>query len=120
MSDIILKGEKAKLLKKGVALKQKIKDNTEALEKIKKELNLSEIGTYTNKNGDKLKITSVTGYSEIDPFLVFKHMKKNSMKKNFWKCVKVQLTELKKHVPEKKIEKWRKKLNDTSRWTWMV
>jgi hypothetical protein len=44
-------------------------------------------------------------------------MKKNDLRAAFWKCVKIQLTELRKQVPEKQVDKWERKIGTTQRWT---
>jgi len=114
----LLTGEQGKLLKKGAVLKQQIKDIEAELEEVKNKLDLS-IGTYrTPDNVIRLVIGSTKRYSEIDPHLVFKYMKKEGMLKHFWTCVKVQLTLLKKQVPETRITKWRKELDPSKRWSW--
>ena len=119
---IILSGEAGKLLKKGSILKQQLKDAEDELKETKIKLIeyiTSPKGTYlTTDEKIRLVIGETKVYSEIDSHLLFKYMKKEGMLKHFWICVKAQLTTIKKHVPETRIDKWRKELDPNSRWTW--
>lgn len=115
----ILTGEKAKLLTKAGNLKKQIKLMEKELGEVRKELNLKEVGEYTTtkENPIVLTISETKAYTEIDSLLLFRYMKEQKQLKHFWKCIKVQLTTLKKYVPESRYDTWRKPLDPILKWT---
>lgn len=117
--EFILIGGQGELLKKGQKLKQRLKEIMDELADVRKELICESKGTYmTSDKVIRLIIGETKVYSEIDSHLLFKYMKSEGMLKHFWTCVKAQLTPIKKHVPETRIDKWRKELDPSLRWTW--
>jgi len=117
MADIItLKGKKALLLAEACKLSKEQKKIKARLEKIKKKLDL-EKGSYMNKANDSVNVSETAKMSPIDPKKVFMYMKKNKLRAEYWKCVKVALKELRLQVPEKVVDKWERKISTTKRWT---
>lgn len=115
----ILIGSEGKLLKKGQKLKLRLKEIEKEITEVKDELALVTKGTYmTSDKVIRLVIGETKTYSEIDSHLLFKYMKDEKMLKHFWNCVKAQLATIKKHVPQTKIDNWRKELDPSLRWTW--
>lgn len=112
----LLKGKKALLLAEACKINAQSKKIKKRLEEIKKEMDLSE-GEYTNEASDSLNISESDKMSPIDPKKAFMWMKKNELRTEFWKCVKIQLTELRKQVPAKMVEKWERKIDTTKKWT---
>jgi hypothetical protein len=112
----ILEGKKALLLAEACKLNKIKKDAEDRLKEIKTELDLKEAGKYKNEAGDRLTIAETEKFSEINPKTVFDHMKKERMLVHFPSVVKVQITPLKKVVPETIFNRWRKKLSPTLRW----
>ena len=120
MDETLLHGEQGRLLKKGVKIKTAIKKLEKELDTVKTKLDIKVKGKYFNSSDDTLTISEAETYTAVDPHILFKHMKKAKDLKNFWICVKVQLTTLKKYVPENTYNKWRKKGGNTQKWTWKV
>lgn len=112
----MLKGKKALLLAEACKLGKEIKAKEKRIAIIKSELDLKK-GTYENEANDTLNIGESDKMSPIDPKKAFMWMKKNDLRAAFWKCVKIQLTELRKQVPEKQVDKWERKIGTTQRWT---
>lgn len=113
---VTLKDKKALLLAEACKIDKEKKKIEARLIEIKTELVL-EVGTYTNAAKDALTISESTKMAPINPKRVFFYMKKNNLKAEYWKCVKTQLTELKKQVPAKIIKKWERKIEPIKRWT---
>jgi len=111
----ILKGKKALLLAEACKIGKEIKDKTKRLNTIKEELDLKK-GSYENEANDTLNIGESDKMSPIDPKKAFLYMKKNDLRAEFWKCVKIQLRELRKQVPEKVVSKWERKIGTTQKW----
>lgn len=114
----ILKGKKALLLAEGCKIKKELKIKEERLNEIKNEININESGTYRNEAGDELVIAETEKFSEISPGTVLTYLKKKKMSNRFPEIVKVQITPLKKIVPESMINRWRTPLDSILRWTW--
>ncbi len=114
----LFKSKSALLLAEGCKLKKEIKLRTERLTEIKEELKISNAGTFRNEAGDELVISKTEKFTEISPKSVMAYLKKNKMANRFPETVKVQLTPLKKIVPESIIKRWRKPLDPILRWTW--
>ena len=112
----LLKGKPALLLAEACKINKEIKDKTARLGAIKEELAL-EKGSYVNEANDSLTISESNNLAPIDPRKAFLYMKKNDLRAEFWKCVKIQLTELRKQVPEKVVAKWERSIGTTQRWT---
>ncbi len=111
----ILSGNKALLLAEACKLNKEAKEITKRLSEIKTELDL-DVGSFSNEAKDTVTISESVKMSPIEPKKVFLYMKKNDLRAEFWKCVKIQLTELRKQVPEKIVTKWERKIGTTKRW----
>ena len=111
----ILKGKSALLLAEACKISKEKKAIETRLNAIKKEMKLDK-GTYTNEANDTLTISESDKMSPIDPKKAFMWMKKNDLRSEFWKCVKVQLKEIRKQVPEKIVSKWERAIGTTQRW----
>ena len=114
----VFKGKKALLVAEGCKLNKEKKGIDTRLAEIKDELSLKVAGTYTNEAGDKLVISETEKFTDIQPKSVMNYLKKNKMASRFPETVKVQITALKKLVPETVIQKWRTSLDSTLRWSW--
>jgi len=105
MTKVLLEGKQALLLAEGCKIDLRMKEDKKRLDAIKEELDLKEAGTYRNEIGDTLVISTQEKKSEIDPKKLFTIMDKKGIKDKFWNVIKVQITELKKVVPESAIAK---------------
>ena len=114
----ILKGRKALLLAEGCKIKKEMKILDERLKEIRSELDIDFADTFRNEAGDELVISETEKFTEISPKRVLNYLKKNQMTSRFPETVKVQITSLKKLVPESVINRWRKPLDPILRWTW--
>ena len=114
----MLKGRKALLLAEGCKIKRQMKMHEERLKEIRSELGFDSAGIYRNEAGDELVISETEKFTEISPKSVLNYLKKNNMASRFPETVKVQITPLKKLVPETVINRWRKPLDPILRWTW--
>jgi len=117
MADKILKGEEGLLLAEGCKIHKEIKAKEKRLDEIKKALNLKD-GQYVNTAGDSLRIDKETKWSLIDPETLFQKFAKKGRTKDFWKCVKVGITELGKYMPESVYNKMRSELDPSTKWFW--
>jgi len=113
----VLTGEKGILLAEACKLNKLKKSAEKRIKEIKKEFELTKKGEYSNKAGDILVLSSSDTFTEIDPEKLYKRFEKNRKKKKFWTVVKVQITPLKKLIPETSIEKLREKLNPVLKWS---
>lgn len=118
MGTKMLKGRKALLLAEGCKLRKEQKKIEERLKEVKSEMSLDKDGTYRNEAGDELVISITEKFSEISPRTVMDYLKRKQMTNRFPEIVKVQITALKKVVPESMVEKWREPLDNILRWTW--
>ena len=114
----IIKGRKALLLAEGCKLNKIKKDAENRLKEIKAEIEFNSSGTYKNEAGDQLVIAETKKFSDIPPKKVLDYLKKMKMNSRFPEVIKVQLTPLKKVVPETIISKWRTPLDSVLRWSW--
>jgi len=114
----LLKGRKALLLAEGCKLKKEIKARDSRLREIKDEIGLHEANTYRNEAGDELVIAQTEKFSEISPRTVLTYLKKKKMSNRFPEIVKVQITALRKVVPDSMVDSWRNSLDSVLRWTW--
>ncbi len=114
----MLKGRKALLLAEGCKLKKEAKLLEERLKEIRIEIGFDSAGTYRNEAGDELVIAETTKFSEISPRTVLSYLKKKQMSNRFPEIVKVQITALRKVVPDSMVDKWRKPLDGILRWSW--
>ena len=73
-------------------------------------------GRYKNAAGDELTISETERFTEISAKTLFDYLKKNKLMVHFPALVKVQITPLKKVVPESVFSRWRKPLVNTTRW----
>ena len=113
-----LTGDNALLLAEASKLSNQKKSAEKRIKEIKKEMNLSEEGIYSNTAGDKLTLAMSDAFTEIDPEKLFNQFVKNRKKGKFWSVVKVQLGALEKIVPSTSIAAMRTKLDtQTARWT---
>lgn len=117
MAKIKLEGEKALLLAEACKVDEKIKILQTKLKELKEGLDLDEPGTYVNDVNDTLVLGQTIKYSEIAPKSVMAYLKKNKMASRFPETVKVQLTPLKKLVPEPVIDRWRHEIGKSLRWS---
>lgn len=101
----LLESDRALLLAEACKLNKEIKKAEKRLKAIKVELSFDTKGDYVNKAGDKVVVSLTPKKSDIDPQRLYKLMLKNKMQGRFWGVVKVQLTPLKKVIPESAIEK---------------
>ena len=114
----IMKGKKALLIAEGCKLNTQKKAVVKRLDEIKVEIDLAEDGTYKNEAGDVLVISSSDKFSDIEPKKVMAYLKKNDMKARFSEVIKVQITPLKKIVPESIIDKWKVALDPVIKFSW--
>lgn len=84
------------LLAKGCDLDKNIKSQKKELDAIKKKLEKLGSGTYTNSMGDVMLISETDKFTDIEPITLYEFLKKLRKSKEIFKCVKVQLTPLKK------------------------
>ncbi len=118
MKTRILKNKKALLLAEGCKLNKVKKDAEKRLKEIKTEIELTDEGTYKNEAGDQLVISESERFSDIEPKKVLAYLKKMKMTSRFPDVIKIQITPLKKVVPETVIAKWRSPLDPTTRFSW--
>jgi tetrahydromethanopterin S-methyltransferase subunit G len=111
----LLTGNKALLLAEGCKIDKQKKDIEKRLKEIKDELELDLAGEYSNSAGDRLNLSFTPRFTDPDPKEVYAIMKTKKLGKFFWKCIKVGLTEAKKYVSEKELNKLRKELDPIKR-----
>ena len=114
----LMKGKKALLLAEGCKLNKVKKDAEKRLKEIKTEIELEKEGTYKNEAGDQLIVSVTEKFSDITPKKVMDYLKKMKMGSRFPETIKVQITPLKKIVPESVIAKWRTPLDPTIKYSW--
>jgi hypothetical protein len=102
-----LVGKRGLLLAEGCKLSKEKKEIENRIKEIKKGLRISEAGSYTNDAGDVLVVAASEQYTEIDGKEVLAYLKTQKMGKRVWECLKVQVTPLKKLVPDEVIDKLR-------------
>lgn len=108
----LLLAEACKLNKEGKVIEKRISEIKVALGKLK-----LAAGKYVNDAGDTLGISETPKFEDLNPKTVFDYLKKNKLMVHFPNVVKVQMTELKKVVPELVIKRWQKPLDPIQRWT---
>jgi len=113
----MLKGDQAELLAEACKLNKTKKDAEKRLGEIKGELKKLKPGDYTNRGGDTLNVSVTDKTSDVDAMSLFNYFKRKKQTSRFWACVKVQLGELRKQVPETTIDKWIDKLGETKKFT---
>jgi len=114
----ILEGKNALLLAEGAKLNKIKKEAEKRLTEIKKELGIKEPNTYKNEAGDALVVSIMDKNSDIEPKKVMAYLKKMKMTARFPEVIKVQLTPLRKIVPESIIEGWQIKLDPIIKYSW--
>jgi len=114
----ILEGKNALLLAEGAKLNKIKKEAEKRLTEIKKELGIKEPNTYKNEAGDALVVSIMDKNSDIEPKKVMAYLKKMKMTARFPEVIKVQLTPLRKIVPESVIEGWQIKLDPIIKYSW--
>lgn len=114
----MLKGRKALLLAEGCKLRKQGKAIDERLREIKREIGFTTPGTYRNEAGDELVLSSTDKFSEIAPRDVLTYLKRKQMSNRFPELVKIQVTALRKVVPDSMVDKWRTVIDTTLRWSW--
>jgi len=99
-------GKKGLLLAEGCKLNKEKKEIDKRLKEIKGELTgfINEDGSYTNAAGDILVVAAKEQYTEIDGKEVLSYLKTQKMGKRVWEVLKVQVTPLKKLVPDEVID----------------
>ena len=105
------------LLAEASKLNKAKKEIEDRLKKIKILFGPLEKGKYKNAAGDELTISETLKFTEIDPKKVFAYLKKDKRMSSFPGTVKVQLTPLKKVIPESVFAKWRKPMDSIMRWS---
>jgi hypothetical protein len=110
-------GNRAVLLAEACKLTKAKKEAEERIKEIKEELGPLEAGDYINKAGDILSIIESQNYTELNPKQVLEWLKKQRMGKLFFTVVKIQLTPLKKVMPETQINKLRNATTKTFRYS---
>ena len=114
----MLEGKNALLLAEGAKLNKIKKEAEKRLTEIKKELGIKEPNTYKNEAGDALVVSIMDKNSDIEPKKVMAYLKKMKMTARFPEVIKVQLTPLRKIVPESVIEGWQIKLDPIIKYSW--
>ena len=115
--DKVLKGKKALLIAEGCKLNKIKKDAEKRLKQIKNELDITVEGTYKNEANDTLVVSIADNFTDIDPMKVLAYLKRIKMAGRFTETIKVQITPLKKIVPESIIAKWRSSLDPTTKFS---
>lgn len=114
----VLEGKEALLLAEGCK-QNKIKKEAESrLAEIRDEIGLKKEGVYTNSAGDKLDVSTLPKFSDVNPKDVLDYLKKIKMTARFPEVIKVQITPLRKIVPESTIDGWRVELDPTIKFSW--
>ena len=107
------RGEYASLIENGARLDREIKTRKEELDSIKEQMKEWGPGKfYSNVTDDLVIIQYTDNYTEADPYKVYKWIKENLSRKDFFKIVKVQAGEAKKLLGEVIFDKFRKKTNN--------
>jgi len=114
----LMKGKKALLIAEACKLDKQKKAAEKRIKEIKAEIDLNKDGTYKNEAGDSLVISSAEKFTDIEPKKVMAYLKKMKMQARFSETIKVQITPLKKLVPESTIATWRKPLDPTIKYSW--
>jgi len=104
------------LLAEASKLNKTKKEIEDRLKEIKKDFGPLAKGKYKNNAGDELTISETLKFTEISSRTLFDYLKRNKLMTHFPSLVKVQLTPLKKVVPETVYSKWRKPLDSIMRW----
>lgn len=97
-------GKRGLLLAEGCKLGKEKKAIDERMKEIKKSLKINEAGSYTNAAGDVLIVAAYEQFTEIDGKEVLDYLKTQKMGKRIWECLKVQVTPLKKLIPDEVID----------------
>lgn len=113
----LLKGEQALLLAEACKIDKEKKEKEARIAEIRIEIKLKKAGTYKNQAGDMLTIAETEKWTDIDPLKLKNYLKRNNSLSKFFGLVKVQMTPLKKLVPETAINKMRSKLDSSLRWS---
>ena len=114
----MLEGKNALLLAEGVKFNKIKKDAEKRLSEIKEKIGIKEEGIYKNEVGDILDVSVMDKNSDIEPKKVLAYLKKMKMTSRFSEVIKVQITPLKKIVPESIIEGWQIKLDPIIKYSW--
>jgi hypothetical protein len=114
----LVKGKKALLLAEGCKLNKQKKEIENRLKEIKTEIDFKIPNTYRNEAGDELVLSETERFTDVLPEDVRSYLKKNRLGKHFFGCVKVNITSLKKVMPETVINAYRKPLDSVMRFTW--
>lgn len=118
MANIKLVGPKAKLVNEACEIKDTIKTGEKRLAEIKKALGYKAEATYVTLKGCTLTIGKMRVYEEITPKKLADYLKKKNKLGSFYDCVKVNLTDTRKVVPEEDLEKLRPELASSTKWTY--
>ncbi len=117
VNPFLLTGEKADLLTEGCFLNKENKKIEKRLSEIKKELDLSAKGTYFNEHGDEVVINFTPRKTDPEPKEIFKYMKAQRIARHFWKCVKIQMSEIKKFIAEEQMKDFQDELEPIKKHT---
>jgi len=91
------------LINEGCKLDKQAKIIEEKLKGIKTELQVLEIGRYRTTAGKTVNISQLPIYSEISPESVKTALRDKRLGKNYSKCVKVNITNLKRFLSDQEI-----------------
>jgi hypothetical protein len=100
-----VKGNTAKLINRGCAINDEIKELGEELKEIKAKLTKLEKGTYATAAGSVLSVSVTEKFEDISPAKVEEELKKIRQGRKFFDCIKIQITPLKKILPSDVIKK---------------
>ena len=113
---MILNGKKGELIDEGSRLNAEKKIIEDRLKEIKAELSELPPDKYESEMGVVI-VSESEQFENIAPKTVLNYLKKNKMVSHFPDTVKVNVTALKKVVPEVVFNKWRKPKGKVKRFT---
>jgi hypothetical protein len=117
-SSIIVMADVAKKINEARKLDKQKKEIEKQIKEIRESLNLTEKGTYTDKEGTVLLVIAHQDRkTDPNPKEIWDFLKSKKLGKFFWSCVKVQLTEVKKYISDIELSKFQTKLDPTVKWT---
>lgn len=94
----------ALLINEGCRLDKEKKDIESKLAGIKTELEMLEVGKYKTDIGSIVTVSESDSYSAIDPAGAKALLRSKRLGKNFLSCVKVSVTDIKRHLSEEELE----------------
>lgn len=112
----MLTGAQAKTLHEACTTSKKIASLEEKLSICKELLDL-DAGSYVNSKGDVVSICDTKKYSDVNSEKVLTWMKSKRLGSKFIECVKIQITPLRKFMEDVDINRFRKLLKTSKRYT---